>query len=167
MGALYHVVIVFTLGHSTIWDIYGHCGRRKREGLSGTGNAPARKWHTLLILTTHWPGLAIPHLGESGTGDPRRGEEVEYLETSTNDYHIDSNLRIHHLICGRTLKTEHIDAWHVSVLYQYHGILLRNLIISRLFFKSTRLRYSKGGKKRHVMERLLWVLYSSVFQYLG
>lgn len=41
-------------------------------------------------------------------GIAEKEEELEYLETSTNDYHIHSSVRIHSLIYGRTLKPENI-----------------------------------------------------------
>lgn len=62
----------------------------------------------------HWPGLVIPYHWGARRGDlaergiSQKGEELEDLETSINDYHIYGNLRIHSSICGRTLKTEHI-----------------------------------------------------------
>ena len=41
-------------------------------------------------------------------GIAEKEEELEYLETGTDDYHIYSNVRIHSLIYGRTLNPENI-----------------------------------------------------------
>ena len=95
----------------------GHSGRKQKDlqrVSAGQGNAPVIKGHTLLILTMHSPELVISHPWGTRSGNPEEGgssqkeEELEYLETSINDYHIYGNLRIHSSICGRTLKIEHI-----------------------------------------------------------
>ena len=97
-------------------NIYGHCGRRKQELYRvslGWAIAPARKWHTH-IFTAYCPELVISHHRGARMGNPPEGriaekeEELEYLETGTNDYHIYGNVRIQSLIYGRTLKPENI-----------------------------------------------------------
>ena len=97
-------------------NIYGHCGRRKQELYRvslGWAIAPARKWHTH-IFTAYCPELVISHHRGARMGNPPEGgiaekeEELEYLETGTNDYHIYGNVKIHSLIYGRTLKPENI-----------------------------------------------------------
>lgn len=93
-----------TLAGRFVW-LQWQKAKRSSEGLRGQRNASVIKWHTLLIVTMHRPELVILYhwgarrgnLVEGGSS--QKGEELEYLETSINDYHIYGNLRIHSSVC--------------------------------------------------------------------
>lgn len=130
-------------------------------GPSGTGKCSSQK-------VTHFPSppntlarASHTRPGKAGWATLQKGkcpggEELEVLETGSDDYHIYDNLRIPGLIRGSNLKTDRIlsvpDMGPCFWLCQ--GIMLGRLEISRLVFRSF-LAGSPKVEKGYLMKRLL------------